>query len=683
MPHSSKNDQQLIAELERKNRELQKMAGRAKQNQQAISDQAQLILQQKQFSEAVLNSSREAIISINTRGLITLFNTSAEEIFGYSSDEVYLKNIKMLMPSPFKEAHDSFLERYLQSGEKKIIGIGRDVLGQKKDGATFPISLRVVEIKTESHHEFVGFIKDLSKLRQVERQVRESDRRYRAIVEDQTDLICRYTVDFILTFVNQAYCRHFGVEAQAVIGASILDLLPIDVVNWFIKAHAALSRDKPIMIHEDKIIHNGKQEWQHWSTRAIFSEDKREILEFQGVGSVVTDRKQAELNALLARKAADKANLAKSQFLSSMSHELRTPLNSIIGFSQLLELDEEEPLTESQKDSVLQINKAGNHLLKLINEILDLSTIESGQITLINEVFDIKNICLDALAIVETLADKKGITVSLHCEENKYWVNADYMRSKQIFLNILSNAIKYNRQQGRIDVEVVQQGDFIVINFADTGIGISSENLADLFQPFNRLGYEASAIEGTGIGLSLTKQLVEKMGGEIGVSSQVGVGSTFWVKLPVSGEQKHKNAHSVVKSSDSFFKENPPSGQRYKILYIEDNTANMELMRNVIKQMGGFSMIEANNAEMGIDLFERIAPDLVLMDIDLPGMNGFEALAEIKSRFPQSTTPIIAVSSNAMQKQVIKGRKGGFYDYITKPFDAVSLVEVIRRALTS
>ncbi len=682
MHNTGENEQQqLIAELERKNQALQEMVARAKQNEQAIRDQALLILQQQKFTEAILNSSREAIISINIQGLITLFNNYAEEIFGFRHDEVYLKNINMLMPSPFKEAHDDYLEAYKTTGDKKVIGIGREVLGQKKDGSTFPISLRVVEIETETHHEFVGFIKDLSKLRRVERQVRESDRRYKAIVEDQTDLICRYTVDFILTFVNQAYCRYFGVQAKAVIGTSILDLLPPDIVNWFIKTHAALSVDQPITIHEDKIIHNGKQEWQHWSTRAIFSEDNREILEYQGVGSIITDRKQAELNALLAKKAADKANLAKSQFLSSMSHELRTPLNSIIGFSQLLELDEEEPLSESQLDSVVQINKAGHHLLKLINEILDLSTIESGKITLINEVFDINNICLEVLAIVETLAVKKQISISLQCEENKYWVNADYMRTKQIFLNILSNAIKYNRQQGRIDMAILQQDGFILINFTDTGIGISSNNLTDLFQPFNRLGYEASAIEGTGIGLSLTKRLVEKMGGEIGVTSQLGKGSNFWVKLPVAREQDASVA-SDIKLSEPFFKDESLMGQCYKILYIEDNSANMELMRSVIKQMKGFRMIEADNAEMGIELFGRIHPDLVLMDIDLPDMNGFEALAIIKSRFPEAAeTPIIAVSSNAMREQVTRGKQSGFYDYITKPFDIVHLLELIRESV--
>ncbi|NOR68321.1 MAG: PAS domain S-box protein, partial [Methylomarinum sp.] len=455
---NNENQQQLIEELKQKNTELKIITDFAKQNEEAMSEQAMLILQQKKFTDTIFNSSHEAIISINSRGLINLFNKQAERVFGYNANEIQGKNVKNLMPNPFKDAHDSYLHNYSATGKKNIIGFGREVKGQRKDGSIFPLYLRVVEIKTETKHEFVGFVRDLSEIRGVERQVRETDRRYKAVVEDQTDLICRYTKDFILTFANQAYCRYFGVSVEDIIGKSILDLLPTDIRHWFVETHAKLSIDKPIHIHEDETLHNGELEWQHWSTRAIFSEDRREVIEFQGVGSIVTDRKKAEINALLAKEAADKANKAKSQFLSSMSHELRTPLNSIIGFSQLMELDDGDPLSESQLDSVLQINQAGNHLLKLINEILDLSSIESGQITLINEVFDIKNVCDDVLAIVESLASKKAISLVTHCESDKYWVKADYMRTKQIFLNLLTNAIKYNREQGHIDVEVMQQG---------------------------------------------------------------------------------------------------------------------------------------------------------------------------------------------------------------------------------
>ncbi len=676
----NKKQQQFITELKQKNDDLNTSADFAKQNERAMSQQAMLFLQQKQLTDAILNSSHEAIISITTEGLIRLFSKHAEKIFGYAADEVYSENVNILIPSSFEKSLNRYLSNYSNAEGKKIIGLEQEVQGKRKDGSTFPLFLRVVEIKTETAHELVGFVKDLTEIRRVEKQVRVNDRRYKAVVEDQTDLICRYTVDFIFTFVNQAYCRYFGVQQEEIIGKSMLDLLPANIIAWFFDMHTALSVKNPIHIHEDKTRHNGKIEWQHWSTRAIFAEDGTTIIEFQGVGSIVTDRKQAELNAILAKDAADKANLAKSQFLSSMSHELRTPLNSIIGFSQLMELDDDDPLSESHKDSVLQINSAGNHLLKLINEILDLSGIESGQITLINECCDIKNICDDAMAIVETLASKKSISIAVHCESDKYWVNADYMRTKQIFLNILSNAIKYNHEQGHINVEVMQQDQFVLINFTDTGVGIKEQDLAALFTPFNRLGYEASAIEGTGIGLSLTKRLVEQMAGEIGVNSKFGKGSTFWIKLPVSKARAEGSNKEPLGQQPAIFEENAQAVQKCKLLYIEDNPANMELMRKIIRQLDGFSLLDAPNAEIGIEMFEKIHPDIVLMDIDLPGMNGFEALAEIKARFPWAEkTPIIAVSSNAMAEDVEKGKHSAFYDYITKPIDIANLVGILKK----
>ena len=670
---------ELIGDLKKKNDSLKELSMNAKENEREFRQQSLLLMQQKQLMNAVLNSSHEAIISINSKGIISLFNQHAEKVFGYKADDVIGSNVNTLMPSPYSEAHDDYLQRFANTGKKSIIGVGREVRGKKKDNSTFPMYLRVVEIQTSAHHEFVGFVKDLSKIRAVENQARESDKRYKAVVEDQTDLICRYSADYLLTFVNQAYCRYFGYQAETIIGSSIVDLLPAESVSQFLKAHRLLFVDKPIHVHEDKVIHNGKQDWQHWLTRAIFSDDQQQILEFQAVGRVVTDRKEAEQSAILAKEAADKANKAKSQFLSSMSHELRTPLNSIIGFSQLMELDETEPLSSSQLDSVLQINKAGNHLLKLINEILDLSKIESGQVNLVNESFDLKTICDETLALIEALAIKKEITISAQCDDEQYWVYADYMRTKQVFLNLLSNAIKYNHEQGSVNIDVKQDKHFVVIQFVDSGVGISSDKVSDLFQPFNRLGYESSAIEGTGIGLSLTKRLVEQMGGEITVDSQIDIGSTFTVKLPVSSNYKEKNEH-LTEISPPTVEDKPHSDKLFKILYIEDNPANLALMRRVIKNLQGFSLDDAVNAEIGIELFEQIHPDIVLMDIDLPGMNGFEALDEIKKRFLWAEKiPIIAISSNAMKGEVEKGKQSGFYDYLTQPVDIVCLAEILNK----
>jgi len=671
-----------LLKLQEKNEALNQATIYAQKNEQAISEQAALILEQKIFTDAILNASKEGIISIDPKGHISLFSQAAVKLFGYQIDEVTGKNINMLMPNPYKNAHDSYLKNYADTKQKKIIGIGREVVGLKKDGSTFPLHLRVSEIEIGTRKEYVGFVRDLTEIRQTETQLNNSNQRYKAIVEDQMDLICRYTPDFIISFVNRAYCHYVKRTESELIGSSIIDILPKESREWFISTHETLTKEHPIHSHEDKIYTGDNQEeWQYWTTRAIFDEGNSGIVEFQGVGTIVTDRKRAELEAIDAKLLAEKANKSKSEFLSNMSHELRTPLNSIIGFSQLMEIDVDEPLTESQLDSVQQINKAGNHLLKLITEILDLSSIEAGQVSLSIESFNINEVVVEALDLISGIALKKDISIELK-DENKlgYHVLADHMRTKQVLLNLLSNAVKYNHANGLVTILMTQNDQFVRVDIKDTGLGINQNKLQDLFQPFNRLGYESSAIEGTGIGLSLSKKLIEKMGGKISVSSEEGIGSTFSVMFPISSEQEQEQEQDTEEASSDIL----VNEQIYKLLYIEDNPTNMKLMRKIMIRLPQFLLIEAPNAEIGIELFEQTHPDVVLMDIDLPGMNGYDAFIEIKTRFDfAKNVPVIAVSANAMEKDMSRGAELGFYKYLTKPLDIPEFIKTVNEALAN
>jgi len=396
-----------LLKLQEKNEALNQATLRAKKNEQAIGDQAALILEQKTFTDAILDASKEGIISITPKGHISLFSQAAVKLFGYQIDEVMGKNINMLMPNPYKDAHDGYLKNYADTKQKKIIGIGREVIGLKKDGSTFPLQLRVSEIEIGTRKEYVGFVRDLTEIKQAETQLSNSNQRYKAIVEDQTDLICRYTPGFIISFVNRAYCHYVKRTELELTGSSIIDILPEESREWFVNTHKTLTKEHPIHSHEDKIYTlDNQEEWQYWTTRAIFDETSSSIIEFQGVGTIITDRKKSELEAISAKQLAEKANKSKSEFLSNMSHELRTPLNSIIGFSQLMEIDVDEPLTESQLDSVQQINKAGNHLLKLITEILDLSSIEAGQVSLSIESFNLNEAVAEVLDLISGIALK-------------------------------------------------------------------------------------------------------------------------------------------------------------------------------------------------------------------------------------------------------------------------------------
>jgi len=673
----------LFMELEESNAELELEKQRAEVNEQAIGDQAIKLLENKQLYEAIINTTHTVIITINTRGCIEVFNKAAETLFGYQQDEVEGRNIKMLMPEPYQSAHDGYLEAYLATHKKHIIDKEREVIGLKKDGAAFPLSLRVKKIAQGQEIEFVGFIKDLSAQKAVaitQKELGKSQGLYQSIVDDQDNLICRYGTDFKLTFVNKAYCAFFDKSKNELIGSSLLLLLPEDAANWMKLTHKTIENDSPLMQHEDKIVMpDGSEEWQSWTTRGICNE-QGDVYEFQGVGTVITSRKNTELAILQAQKIAVEANKAKSLFLSNMSHELRTPLNSIIGFSQLLQLDDEEPLTDAQKESVDLIYKGGEHLLSLINEILDLSSIESGNIALSLEPVEIQGVVNEVIALMSDLAKKRDIHLTVKFEGSQpLVVMADYMRTKQVFINLLSNAIKYNNEKGEIEINVFVKEGSIHSTIKDTGDGISKKNQSLLFQPFSRIGTENTAIEGAGIGLSLCKGIISSMGGEIGVDSEVGKGSRFWFSLPIAEKTQGDQSANFAQQGEI---ELLSSEVSLKLLYIEDNPANMQLMRKVIKRLDGFTLFDAPNAEIGFEVIEQIKPEIILMDIDLPGLNGFQAFTEIQKRFDfADQVPIIAISANAMKGDVERGMELGFYAYLTKPLNIPLLFETLKQAI--
>ena len=404
---------------------------------------------------------------------------------------------------------------------------------------------------------------------------------------------------------------------------------------------------------------------------------------------VETERKQFELalqenNLELesAKAAAEKANLAKSEFLSSMSHELRTPLNAVLGFAQLMASDEPPP-SSAQKLSIDQILQAGWYLLRLINEILDLALIESGKVTMSQESMSLSEVIRDCQAMIEPQANKRGIQMTFPQLDNLYYVHADRTRVKQVMINLLSNAIKYNQVDGAVIVQCTQHGKKrIRVSVKDTGGGLTTEQLAQLFQPFNRLGQEAGAEEGTGIGLVVTKQLIELMGGTIGVESSVGVGSVFWFELAVA------SAPALV--SDDFYERDQvavkniaadtPSPQR-TLLYVEDNPANLTLVEQLISRRNDLKLLTAINGHLGIQMARTYKPDVILMDINLPGISGFGALKILHEDLETSHIPVIALSANAMPRDIEKGLDAGFFRYLTKPIKVAEFMDALNVAL--
>ena len=407
----------------------------------------------------------------------------------------------------------------------------------------------------------------------------------------------------------------------------------------------------------------------------------------------ITARKQVEAERTLldqafqeknielerAKLMAEKANQAKSEFLSSMSHELRTPLGAILGFAQLMETGMPQP-TPAQKRSIKQILKAGWYLLELINEILDLALIESGKLMLSLEPVYLAEVLRECEAMIEVQARKHSISVLFTDLEFPYLINADQTRTKQVIINLLSNAIKYNRVGGKVTVICTPcHPNSIRISVEDTGYGLVPEHLAQLFQPFNRLGQKANLIEGTGIGLVVSKRLVELMGGVIGVESTVGKGSLFWVDLKLSTESQVKIYTEVLTTSAEVLVQG--SALKYSMLYVEDNPANLMLVEDLVTRRPDIRMLSARDGIRGVEIARSFQPDIILMDINLPGISGLEALKILREDPTTTHIPIIALSANAVPSDIEKGLVAGFFRYLTKPIKVIEFMDTLDVAL--
>ena len=408
-------------------------------------------------------------------------------------------------------------------------------------------------------------------------------------------------------------------------------------------------------------------------------DDYGDIIGYLLIGTDNSVRKGVESALNEAMAAAEKANHAKTDFLSGMSHELRTPLNAILGFAQLMESGTPTP-TPSQKRNLEQILKAGWYLLELINEILDLALIESGKVTLSSEPVSLVEVLLECRAMIEPQAHKRGITMTFPRLETPYFVKADRTRVKQILINLLFNAIKYNRPEGAVAVEYTLSGtDSIRICVRDTGAGLTSEQLAQLFQPFNRLGKEATAEEGTGVGLVVSKRLVELMGGTIGAESTVGVGSVFWIELSLTSAPQ---LVALEAERAELVRPQVPHGTPLRtLLYVEDNPANLELVEELIARRADLRLLSAAEGNLGIEFARAYQPDVILMDINLPGINGIEAMKILRADPSTAHIPIIALSANAVPRDIEKGLEAGFFNYLTKPIKVNQFMDALDLAL--
>jgi PAS domain S-box-containing protein len=658
------------------------------------------------LQNAIFNSANFSSIATDAKGVIQIFNVGAERMLGYTAAEVMDK----ITPADISDPQEVIARAKTLSLELGTpIEPGFQALAFKasrgiediyeltyirKDGSRFSAVVSVTALR-DAQDAIIGYLligTDNTARQEVEVERKKLDQRLRdqqfytrSLIESNIDALMTTDPQGIITDVNKQMEALTGCTRDELIGAPFKNYFTDpDRAEWGIKQ--VLTDGKVTNYELTARTRSGKETVVSYNATTFYDRDRK----LQGVFAAArdfTERKRLdqileERNVELqnAKVVAEQANRSKSDFLSSMSHELRSPLNAILGFAQLMESDTPPP-TPGQKASIDLILQAGWHLLKLINEILDLAKIESGTVSLSSESVSLEEVMVECHGMIEGQAQKRGIQMSFPRFDVPCFVHADQTRLKQVLINFLSNAIKYNRERGTVEVTYVGIAPGRVrIAIRDSGAGLPPEKLAQLFQPFNRLGQEASGEEGTGIGLVVARQLIELMGGVMGVESVVGAGSVFWFELMAAAEPQFAiEAHEPQVPAQTQHERTQP--RMRVVLYVEDNAANLKLVQQLIARRADLQLLTAVTGNLGVEVARANLPEVILMDINLPDISGIEALAILRQDPATAHIPVVAISANAMRHDIEKGLQAGFFRYLTKPIVVSEFMETLNSAL--
>ncbi|WP_245792067.1 hybrid sensor histidine kinase/response regulator [Teredinibacter waterburyi] len=535
--------------------------------------------------------------------------------------------------------------------------------------------------------QLAGVNYNISQLKQTEQALRASEARYSRIVAGTRDAIWDWDIETGKIEFADVCWEQIGFSLEEVRSKNLYDIADWgarmsthDVERFSLLLRQHILERVPFDIEYQIKAKDGSMRWLRARAEATYNKDGR-ATRVSGSNMDVTELKTTQLAVVQAKIAAEKANQAKSEFLSSMSHELRTPLNAILGYTQLFDYDSNLQL--EQTENLTEIRQAGTHLLHLINEVLDLARIEAGKLTLSLEPVIPERVLDDCFRLLQPLAEERKVRLLRQGESlGQITLFADNTRLKQALINLISNAIKYNRVAGEVVVSLEQpNSSHLRILIRDTGYGIPEDKHSQVFEPFNRLNADRGVIEGSGVGLVITKRLVEMMKGQIGFQSKDGAGSQFWIDLPIA---KDGEMAVSIRADEAFSakRRELQLSRRCKVLYIEDNPANTRLFEKIIARFEQLEVKTIMEPVLGLYEARTNPPDIIVLDINLPDLDGYEVLEILKSDALTSAIPVVALSANAMALDVKKGLGAGFADYLTKPVDVNRLIDVFNRHLT-
>ena len=620
--------------------------------------------------QSVLDDTGAWVYVKDLEGRFLVVNRQIERDFGVSRDAILGKSVFEVCK---REDAELFSENDRLALEADA-PIQVEEITDHADGPHTYLSLKFpMRDETGVAYAVGGISTDITGRKHVEDELREQEQTLQGVVEASPDAILILTPEFTIKEASRAIERIHGLPVDEHRGRSPLDVVHPDD---HAVAEAALRR----LLAPDGGAMEVRYRVRHVDGHWVPVEARgRVLLDADGLpsGAVVVQRDISEAvaaqEALQAAKAeAERANHAKSEFLSRMSHELRTPLNSVIGFAQILEMNLG---AHPEQESVRYIYQAGRHLLDLINEVLDISRIETGTMTMSLEPVSLEVLVRECLDLVSPQASERGIEIIDHGCRDRH-VRGDWQRLKQVLLNLLSNAIKFNRDGGSVTLDCETRDDWVRIAVTDTGAGVPPELAARLFVPFDRLDANAAGIEGTGLGLALSQKLVETMGGALGVDSTPGQGSTFWFELPVGPAEGTADERAA---SPGIAHQGEPTTAT--LLYVEDNVANLQLIEHLLQHRPGIRLLSALQASLGLELAVQHHPDLILLDGHLPDLPGEVVLQRLRADPRTASIPVVVVSADATESQIRHFRDAGAADYLTKPLDLRRLLALLDQYL--